>query len=77
MAKNKFNQEGTQITFSKSEVEKFKHNNKHLRWGQAFHQHFKLERVTGQDKSFCDRLYNETNDERAKAMVISRTDQTQ
>lgn len=65
------------LTFSKSEVENFVHRNTSKRWGQAFHQHFKLERVTGQDKSFCDRLYNETNDERAKAMVISRTDQTQ
>ena len=66
------------LTFSKSEVAKFRHNNKALRWGQAFHQYFKLEKVTHpQDKEFCDRLYNEANEQRAKAMVQGRTDQTQ
>lgn len=64
------------LMFSKSEVEKFRHNNKALRWGQAFHGYFKLERVTGQDKYFCDKLYNASEDV-AKAMVASRTDRTQ
>jgi hypothetical protein len=54
-------------------VEKFSHRNKSLRWGQAFYEHMKLHKVTGQDKPFCDKLYNAT-DEIAKAMVASRTD---
>lgn len=61
------------IMFSKSMVETFSHRNKSLRWGQAFHQYMKLHKVTGQDKAFCDKLYNAT-DEIAKAMVASRTD---
>lgn len=61
------------LTFSKSMVEKFVHRNKSLRWGQAFHQHFKLHKITGTDKAFCDRLYN-ASDDTAKAMVASRTD---
>lgn len=66
------------LVFSKSQVETFRHNNnKSLRWGQAFHQHFKLEKVTGLDKGFCDRLYNEPNDQRAKALVQGRTDNSQ
>lgn len=60
------------LTFSKSEVDAFRNPNQHLRWGQAFHQHFKLERCT-QDKAFCDELY-EADDQQAKAMVASRTD---
>lgn len=62
------------ITFSKSEVDSFRHSNKALRYGQAFHQHFKLEKVQGSDKEFCDRLY-QAPDDVAKAMVASRTDQ--
>lgn len=65
------------LTFSKSEVDKFKHGNKALRWGQAFHQHFKLEKVTGQDKNYCDRIYNEPDEQKARALVQGRTDQTQ
>ena len=64
------------LKFSKSEVGKFVHRNKALRWGQAFHQYFKLEKVTGQDKYFCDKLYN-ADEATAKAMVASRTDHTQ
>ena len=61
------------LTFSKSTVDAFTHRNKALRWGQAFHQHMKLHKITGSDKAFCDKLYNAT-DEVAKAMVASRTD---
>lgn len=64
------------LMFSKSEVGKFVHRNKALRWGQAFHHHFKLEKVTGQDKYFCDKLYN-ADEATAKAMVASRTDHSQ
>lgn len=60
------------LTFSKSVVDAFVHQNKALRWGQAFHQHMKLERCT-QDKAFCDKLYN-ADDQTAKAMVASRLD---
>ena len=64
------------ITFTKSKVDAFKHLNTHLRWGQAFFGYMKLEKVTNQqDKEFCDRLYNAT-DEKAKAMVASRLDRS-
>lgn len=65
------------LTFSKSEVDKFKHGNKAKRWGQAFYDHFKLEKVTGQDKIFCDRLYAEQDDTKARALVQGRTDHKQ
>lgn len=62
------------ITFAKSKVDAFQHHNKHLRWGQAFYGFMKLSKVTNpQDKEFCDRLYNATDD-KAKAMVQSRLD---
>lgn len=65
------------IMFSESEVKRFQHKNKHLRWGQAFYNFMKLHKVKDpQDKEFCDRLYN-APDEKAKAMVTSRTDRTQ
>lgn len=66
------------LTFSKSEVSQFRHSNKSKRWGQAFFDYFKLGKITNpQDKEFCDRLYNEINDTKAKAMVQGRTDATQ
>ena len=62
------------LTFSKSLVDKFVHRNKVLRWGQAFHRQFKLDKVTNQqDKEFCDRLFNAADD-KAKQMVQSRLD---
>lgn len=65
------------ITFSKSEVDRFKHTNKHLRWGQQFHQKFKLHKVTEpKDKIWCDKLHY-AGDEEAKKMVASRTDPVQ
>jgi len=64
------------LMFSQSEVAQFRHTNKAKRWGQAFFDHFKLSKVTGQDKVFCDKLYN-ASDDTAKAMVASRTDKTQ
>lgn len=65
------------LTFSASEVKRFVHNNKAKRWGQAFYNHMKLEKVTGQDKGFCDRIYNESDEAKAKNMVASRTDTSQ
>lgn len=62
------------IMFSKNEVDRFRHSNKNLRWGQQFHQEFKLEKVQNtDDKYFCDKLYM-AKDEVAKAMVASRLD---
>lgn len=66
------------LTFTKSEVLQFRHINKEQRWGQAFYNHFKLHKITNtQDKEYCDRLYNEPDENKAKAMVSNRTDQTQ
>jgi len=62
------------LIFSKSEVDRFKHRNKSLRWDQAFYAYMKLYKKTNEaDKRFCDRLYN-TDEEKAKAMVVSRLD---
>lgn len=61
------------LTFPLSRVKKFKHANKALRWGQAFHQFMKLDKITGSDKSFCDKLYTAPDDV-AMSMVRSRTD---
>jgi hypothetical protein len=65
------------LMFPKTQVAKFAHTNKALRWGQAFHRFMKLEKISNpQDKEFCDRLY-QAADEKAKAMVQSRTDHSQ
>ena len=64
------------LTFSKSEVDRFQHIHKVLRWGQAFYNYFNLNKVQGEDKAFCDKLYN-ADEVTAKAMVASRTDKTQ
>lgn len=64
------------LTFSKTEVDRFRHQNKALRWGQAFHKRFKLHKIQGSDSAFCDKLYN-ADEATAKAMVASRTDRNQ
>lgn len=61
------------LTFPKSAVERFRHRNLALRYGQAFHQHMKLEKVVGADKAFCDKLYN-ADEAIARAMIASRID---
>jgi hypothetical protein len=62
------------ITFAKTLVDRFRHNNKSLRYGQAFYNYAKLHKVDHpQDKEFCDRLFN-ADDDKAKQMIISRTD---
>lgn len=67
----------TTLSFSKSEVDGFRHSNKHLRYGQQFHQKFKLDKVKDpKDKIWCDKLYH-SGDEQAKAMIASRTDHAQ
>lgn len=68
------------LTFSKSEVDQFNRlfqSGKGLRYGQAFHQHFKLEKVTNEeDVVWADRLY-QTDGDIAKAMIAGHTDATQ
>jgi hypothetical protein len=65
------------LTFSKSVIQDFRHDNKTLRYGQAFHQWMKLEKIVNEvDKLFCDRLYN-ADDTTAKNMITSRTDHNQ
>lgn len=63
------------LQFSKTEVDAFKHSNPSQRWGQAFFDHFHLDKVT-QDKDFCNKIYN-ADDETAKIMVTSRIDHSQ
>lgn len=47
---------------------------KGLRLGQAFHQHFKLDKITNEEnKIFCDRLYEADGDE-ARKMIETITD---
>lgn len=64
------------LTFSKTEVDSFRHTNPTLRYGQAFHQHMKLEKVQGPAKNWCDRLYS-ASDRIAKDMIRKQTDVTQ
>lgn len=60
------------LTFPKSLTDRFRHNNKALRYGQAFHRFMRLEKLKfPADKAFCDKLYN-ADDETAKAMIASR-----
>lgn len=63
------------LMFPKSLTDKFRHNNKSLRLGQAFYNFAKLHKIKNTaDKLFCDRLFNESDDNKAKDMIISRTD---
>lgn len=63
------------IMFPHSLVQGFRHTNKTLRWGQAFHQYAKLEKVENtQDRGWCNRLYY-AKDAEAKVMVYSRIDE--
>jgi hypothetical protein len=65
------------LTFSNSVIQDFRHDSKTLRYGQAFYQWVKLEKVVNEiDKCFCDRLYN-ADDDTAKNMIKSRTDFSQ
>lgn len=66
--------EGGLLTFPKSTFDQFRHANKNLRWGQAFHGFMKLDKCT-QDKTFCDRLYN-ADEPTTKAMIQSRLDRS-
>lgn len=44
-----------------------------LRLGQAFHQHFDLQKVTSKDKHLLDKLYQSDGDD-AKGIIDSITD---
>jgi len=67
------------LQFSYSVVEQFikSEHNKHLRLGQEFHQYMELEKITGSDKYFCDKLYYVPSDTEARRMIYERTDYTQ
>lgn len=78
------------IRISKSEIDQFHrmHQNgkgafvqdfklKGLRLGQAFHDHFKLEKITNEeDRKFCLTLYYAADD-KARTMIESITDHGQ
>jgi hypothetical protein len=60
------------LTFPLSRVKEFRHQSEHLRYGQAFHQFMRLDKCE-QDREFCDRLYN-ASDDVARKMIDSRID---
>lgn len=70
------------VVFTKSQVQRFeehyaKSTDLHaLRWGQSFHQYFKLDRMNAGTKEWADKLY-EANLTDAKKMVEARMDFTQ
>lgn len=66
------------LRISATEIEQFYRSRPslELRLGQAFHSHFKLERITGADRSFCDRLYN-ADGSQARKLISCITDHSQ
>ena len=64
---------GKGLTFSKTLVDGFVHSDPNLRYGQAFHQYAKLEKIMGHDKGWCDKLYY-APDNMAKNMVLKKID---
>jgi hypothetical protein len=64
------------LVFPKSRVDAFRHDVKSgLRWGQAFYDYMKLERIQQPDnQDFCDMLQAMRSDEDAKLMVAKYTD---
>lgn len=63
------------LTFPKSKVDNFKHNNPHQTWGRAFYNKMRLHLIDHpQDKAYCERIMAEPDDERAKALVQSKVD---
>jgi hypothetical protein len=61
-----------QMMFPLSRVQAFRKIHPELRYGQEFHQYMGLEKCE-QDRDFCDRLYN-VSDDVARKMIDSRTD---
>lgn len=62
------------IMFAATKVALFVHTNKSLRYGQQFHHHMNLEKVTNPiDKQFCDRIYY-AEESLAKGLIRSRVD---
>ena len=57
------------LSFSATQVEEFRKEYydstkyRGLRVGQAFHQYFKLEKITGSEKVWCDRLYQKSGED--------------
>jgi len=58
-----------------TQIRQFRRTNTDQRWGQEFYDFMKLEKVQDpEDKAWCDELYNEPDDARAKVMVLARID---
>lgn len=62
-----------QIRFPASLVNRFRHRNLSQRWGQAFYDFAELHK-SDRERDFCDRLYNEPDNDNARLMVAFRTD---
>jgi hypothetical protein len=64
------------LTFSNDLTANFNHSNKSKSYGKAFLDFAKIKvssLESNQDKEFCDRLCN-ASEEKAKAMIVSRTE---
>lgn len=64
------------LTFTASFLSQFKRQHPELRYGQEFHQWARLDKITGEDLLFCDKLY-QADEHLAKYMIGSRTDFSQ
>lgn len=65
----------TTLSIPNSRVQEFfsKPHNTGLRLGQAFHSFMKLDKCIA-DQQFCDKLYNEPDDAKAREIINSITD---
>jgi hypothetical protein len=64
------------LTFTASFLSNFKRTQPMLRYGQEFHQWARLDKITGEDGEWCDKLYQMDYVEATQA-IHSRTDYTQ
>ena len=55
-------------------VKKFRYNNAHKRWGEAFCDFAKFDTSSTEAEEFHKELYHEPDDTRAKALVVSKID---
>lgn len=62
------------FTIPYSLVKKFRYNNAHKRWGEAFCNFIKFDLSNPEMKAFHAELFEEPDDIRAKAMVVSKID---
>ncbi|BEG72655.1 hypothetical protein [Pseudomonas phage PA1C] len=62
------------ITIPYTRLASFKNLDKNLRWGQAFHSHMELHKITNpEDKEWCDKLWN-ADDRTAADLLASVVD---